>query len=248
MNNNVRTVIAAVLSMIILILWQQYFSKSTPTNNSESHINKEKAIDEFKFDNTENLENKILDKSILDKPQGEKVEFSNNMISGSINLVGARIDDLILLEYKQTEKENSKNVVLLSPAGTKEVYYTEFGWLSSDRNVELPNNKSIWSADKKNISPNEKVTLSWKNNSDAQFFITITLDENYMFTVEQKVIGVHNDILKPYAAISRGIYGNGKSEMLIHEGGIGVFDNKPRFYSFCLTSIYTERPVLKSKI
>ena len=73
MNNNVRTVIAAVLSMIILILWQQYFSKSTPTNNSESHINKEKAIDEFKFDNTENLENKILDKSILDKPQGEKV-------------------------------------------------------------------------------------------------------------------------------------------------------------------------------
>ena len=48
MNNNVRTVIAAVLSMIILILWQQYFSKSTPTNNSESHINKEKAIDAIK--------------------------------------------------------------------------------------------------------------------------------------------------------------------------------------------------------
>jgi YidC/Oxa1 family membrane protein insertase len=122
--------------------------------------------------------------------------------------------------------------VLLSPAGTKEVYYTEFGWLSSDRNVELPNNKSIWSADKKNISPNEKVTLSWKNNSDAQFFITITLDENYMCTVEQKVIGVHNDILKPYAAISRGIYGNGKSEMLIHEGGIGVFDNKLKEVTF----------------
>ncbi|WHA04305.1 membrane protein insertase YidC [Candidatus Bandiella numerosa] len=227
MNNNVRTVIAAVLSMIILILWQHYFSKSTPTNNSESQINKEKAIDEFKFDNTENLENKILD-----KPQGGKVEFSNNMISGSINLVGARIDDLILLEYKQTEKENSKNVVLLSPAGTKEVYYTEFGWLSSDRNIELPNNKSIWNADKKNLNPNEKVTLSWKNNSDVQFFISITLDENYMFTIEQKVIGVNNDFLKPYAAISRGIYGNGKSEMLIHEGGIGVFDNKLKEVTF----------------
>ena len=227
MNNNVRTVIAAVLSMIILILWQHYFSKSTPTNNSESQINKEKAIDEFKFDNTENLENKILD-----KPQGGKVEFSNNMISGSINLVGARIDDLILLEYKQTEKENSKNVVLLSPAGTKEVYYTEFGWLSSDRNIELPNNKSIWNADKKNLNPNEKVTLSWKNNSDVQFFISITLDEKYMFTIEQKVIGVNNDFLKPYAAISRGIYGNGKSEMLIHEGGIGVFDNKLKEVTF----------------
>jgi YidC/Oxa1 family membrane protein insertase len=227
MNNNVRTVIAAVLSMIILILWQHYFSKPTPINNSESQINKEKAIDEFKFDNTENLENKILD-----KPQGGKVEFSNNMISGSINLVGARIDDLILLEYKQTEKENSKNVVLLSPAGTKEVYYTEFGWLSSDRTVELPNNKSIWNADKKNLNPNEKVTLSWKNNSDVQFFISITLDENYMFTIEQKVIGVNNDFLKPYAAISRGIYGNGKSEMLIHEGGIGVFDNKLKEVTF----------------
>jgi YidC/Oxa1 family membrane protein insertase len=227
MNNNVRTVIAAVLSMIILILWQHYFSKSIPTNNSESQINKEKAIDEFKFDNTENLENKILD-----KPQGGKVEFSNNMISGSINLVGARIDDLILLEYKQTEKENSKNVVLLSPAGTKEVYYTEFGWLSSDRNIELPNNKSIWNADKKNLNPNQKVTLSWKNNSDVQFFISITLDENYMFTIEQKVIGVNNDFLKPYAAISRGIYGNGKSEMLIHEGGIGVFDNKLKEVTF----------------
>jgi YidC/Oxa1 family membrane protein insertase len=232
MNNNVRTVIAAVLSMIILILWQYYFSKPIPRNNSESQINKEKAIDEFKFDNTENLESKILDKPILDKPQGGKVEFSNNMISGSINLVGARIDDLILLEYKQTEEENSKNVALLSPAGTKEVYYTEFGWLSSDKNVELPNNKSIWNADKKNLSPNEKVTLSWKNNSGAQFFITITLDENYMFTVEQKVIGVSNDALKPYAAISRGIYGHGKSEMLIHEGGIGVFDNKLKEVTF----------------
>ncbi len=234
MSNNLRTILAAVLSMIILILWQNYFSKpESPSNYKEnSAINKERAIDEFKFDDIENLGNEILDAPITDKPKGGKVKFNNNMISGSINLLGARIDDLILLEYKQTVKKNSKDVVLLSPAGTKEVYYTEFGWLSNDRNIELPNNKSIWHADKKTLNPHDKVTLSWKNKAGAQFFIIIHLDENYMFTVEQKVIGVQNSIIKPYAAISRGIYGNGKSEMLIHEGGIGVFDNKLKEVTF----------------
>eukprot|EP00919_Chromeraceae_sp_WS-2016_P027119 GHVR01064484.1.p1 GENE.GHVR01064484.1~~GHVR01064484.1.p1 ORF type:complete len:148 (+),score=20.68 GHVR01064484.1:37-480(+) len=147
MSNNLRTILAAVLSMVILILWQNYFSKPESSSNN-SAINKEKTIDEFKFGDIENLENKVLDRPIIDKPKGGKVKFNNNMISGSINLLGARIDDLILLEYKQTVKKSSKDVVLLSPAGTKEVYYTEFGWLSNDRSIELPNNKSIWHADK----------------------------------------------------------------------------------------------------
>ncbi|MFK7761247.1 MAG: membrane protein insertase YidC [Candidatus Midichloriaceae bacterium] len=234
MSNNLRTILAAVLSMVILILWQNYFSKPESSSNTKDNsvINKERTIDEFKFDDIGDFENKALDRPIIDKPKGGKVKFNNNMISGSINLLGARIDDLILLEYKQTVKKGSKDVVLLSPAGTKEVYYTEFGWLSNDRNIELPNNKSIWHADKETLNPHDKVTLSWKNRGGAQFFIVISLDENYMFTVEQKVIGIQNSVIKSYAAISRGIYGNGKSEMLIHEGGIGVFDNKLKEVTF----------------
>lgn len=228
MNNNLRTVLAAFLSMVILILWQNYFSKpeSSSINKVHSTVDKSRTIEEFKFDNAENLENKILDEPILNKLKGGKIKFNNNMISGSINLLGARIDDLILLKYKQTVKDNSKDVVLLSPAGTKEVYYTEFGWISNDKNVQLPNNKSVWRADKATLIPHEKVTLSWENDAEVQFLITISIDENYMFTIEQKVKGIQNSVIKPYAAISRGIYGKGKSEMLIHEGGIGVFDNK----------------------
>ena len=220
MTNNIRTIIAATLSMIILILWQnylpQYNKKVVSNSNNQPYDSKLKFRNDSPY-----IKNK--DKNLSHATQ---IQFRNNFISGSINLVGAKIDNLILLKYKQTALPDSKNITLLSPVGNKDVYYAEFGWLTNNKNIELPNNKSVWRSDKKVLNPNEKVTLFWKNNSGIKFFIQISIDENYMFTIEKKVVGLEPSDIKSYAAMSRNINNDIKSQMLIHEGCIGVFNNK----------------------
>ena len=233
MSNNLRTILAAVLSMLILIIWQNYFIEReispsvSEVNNLQSTI-KEKESYNVHLDN-EQQHNKEDQVKI---EEGQRVAFKNNIISGSINLIGAKIDDLTLLQYKGTVEKNSGDVVLLSPVNTKEVYYAEFGWLTNNKELELPNNKTIWSADNKMLTPDNKINLTWSNTSGVKFVITITLDNDYMFTIEQKVLGIEDANLKPYAALSRGDYGNGKSQMIIHEGGIGVFENKLQEITF----------------
>ncbi len=223
MNNNTRTIIAAVLSITILILWQIFFQKPETIDKHNKNLEINSDLKDMNLINNNFVHNKI---SISNKSKAGKIKFKNYMISGSINLVGAKIDNLILLDYKQTVQKNSKDVVLLSPTGTKNVYYAEFGWISNNKDIELPTNKSIWTSNKKHLNPNERITLSWKNNQGAEFLITILLDENYMFTIEQKILGLDNIKIKPYAAISRTINPDNQSQMLIHEGAIGVFDNK----------------------
>ncbi|RST64696.1 membrane protein insertase YidC [Candidatus Aquarickettsia rohweri] len=223
MNNNTRTIIAAVLSITILILWQIFFQKPETIDKHNKNLEINSDLKDMNLINNDFVHNKI---SISNKSKAGKIKFKNDMISGSINLVGAKIDNLILLDYKQTVQKNSKDVVLLSPTGTKNVYYAEFGWISNNKDIELPTNKSIWTSNKKHLNPNERITLSWKNNQGAEFLITILLDENYMFTIEQKILGLDNIKIKPYAAISRTINPDNQSQMLIHEGAIGVFDNK----------------------
>ena len=234
MSNNIRTILAAVLSMLILIIWQHYFiKKETPHSTDKSQVipsPKDNESYDVHLDDEQQHNKDIQVKVKMDA--GSRIPFKNNAISGSVNLVGAKIDDLILLKYKETVEKNSCDVVLLSPADTKEVYYAEFGWVTNDKKIEIPNNKTIWNAESKMLTPNNKINLTWSNAKGIKFIIMISLDDNYMFTVEQKVLGIENVKLKPYAALSRGNYGNGKSQMIIHEGGIGVFEDKLREITF----------------
>jgi YidC/Oxa1 family membrane protein insertase len=227
MSNNLRTILAAVLSMLVLVVWQLYFHKQAPqvTQQTSGQAHGDIMSSQTKTIDREDVIND-------GEENGGRIAFRNNMISGSINLVGAKIDDLTLLQYKKTVEQDSKDVVLLSPINTKEVYYAEFGWLANTKSVKLPNNKTTWVADKSELTPSNQVNLMWKNDDGLKFTITIALDENYMFTVEQAVSGEGSADLKPYAAISRSNYGNGESQMLIHEGGIGVFENKLQELTF----------------
>ena len=228
MSNNSRTLLAVALSLLTLVLWQNYFFES----ESLAYHKDKTSIDQVDSE-VENTSLDVLNTKItINNFNAGRVIFNNSMISGSINLLGARIDNLVLHEYRQEVQKDSHKIALLSPSGTKEVYYTEFGWLSSNKDIELPSHQSVWTTDKKTLNPNDKITLSWKNHNNIEFIIMISLDNYCMFTIDQKVIGLSAGIVKPYAAISRGVQSNSKSEMLIHEGGIGVFDNKLKEIKF----------------
>lgn len=153
-----------------------------------------------------------------------RVTINAPLLSGSISLRGARFDDLTLLDYRETIEEDSPNIILLHPSGTENPYYAEFGWIGKDGNA--PTNATVWAADRTELSPGNPVTLSWTNDAGMIFEQVISLDNDYLFEVTQRVRNESGGdaALSPYGLISR----TGTPDILgfyiLHEGLIGVFD------------------------
>ncbi len=116
---------------------------------------------------------------------GPRVRIVTPSVSGSINLVGARIDDLVLLRHRETARKDSPPVRLLSPAGTRASYFSSFGW--SGQGVALPGDATVWQADGTTLTPEKPVTLRWDNAQGQVFAIRIAIDKDYLFSVDQSV-------------------------------------------------------------
>ncbi|MGH7043885.1 MAG: membrane protein insertase YidC [Acetobacteraceae bacterium] len=109
-------------------------------------------------------------------------------VGGSINLRGARIDDLVLTQYRVTEAPNAPDVRLLAPETTKQPYYVQYGWSAAPgEHVALPGTDTVWTASAPSLSPSHPVTLSWDNGAGLVFRILLTIDNRYMFGVTQSV-------------------------------------------------------------
>ena len=164
-------------------------------------------------------------KEIIEKTSNERVRIESKSLHGSINLRGARFDDLTLAQYfKNPDKK--EEVILFSPAESKERYFADFGFASSNSNLELPKSDSLWQADDLKLTPKNPITLSWKNSQNIEFRIKISLDENYLFTIQQKVINrsLEAIVLAPFGRINRALNNQQKATYILHEGAIGAFN------------------------
>jgi YidC/Oxa1 family membrane protein insertase len=178
--------------------------------------------------------------------ESPRVAIDSPRLKGSINLKGARVDDLILKEYRETIQATSPNIVLLSPANTEQGYFTEFGWLGEGGNLALPGSETVWQADGATLSPGKPVTLTWANGQGLTFVRKFELDADYLFTVTDNVTnaGASAVDLVPYGRIKR--YGTPKdaSEFyVLHEGPIGVFDGTLREESYGDTRDQAEKEI-----
>jgi len=147
-------------------------------------------------------------------------------LRGSIALTGARIDDLVLTDYRETVDPGSPNIVLLSPVGTKAAYYVETGWVAAkDLPVALPGPDTVWQVESDALSPASPALLRWDNGQGLVFERRIALDGDFMFTLTDRVINNRDEsvTLYPYGLINR----TGHPELLgyyiLHEGPLGVF-------------------------
>jgi YidC/Oxa1 family membrane protein insertase len=154
---------------------------------------------------------------------GRRINIKSTTLQGSINLKGARLDDLVMVKHRETIKKDSSAVVLLSPSGTQHPYFLEAGWLG--QNMRLPDSNSIWTADKAELTPTKPVTLSWNNGAGLIFTQKIALDEQYLFTVTQSVINrsAAPVTLAAYGLISRTKPAKLEGGYTVHEGAIGAF-------------------------
>ena len=163
-----------------------------------------------------------------------RVTFDNSKIKGSINLEGGIIDDLVLEEYRETLDPTSDFITYLNPLGSQDAYYLDTGWVSPDSTIELPNNKSVWKADKSSIAINDPVKLTWQNSQNIIFEKIITLDEHYLFSVDQRVInnsGKSFD-LYPFGLSKRQGLPEMQNFFILHEGPLSVTDGVLEEYDY----------------
>ncbi len=156
-----------------------------------------------------------------------RVLIDTARLRGSINLQGARIDDLALVQYRETVNPRSPAIVLLSPSGTADPFYAEFGWVAAPgSNVKLPGSDTVWrQANSSALGAGRPVTLVWDNGEGLEFRRTIEVDDKYLFTVRDSVrnTGAAPVTLFPFALVSRHHRPKTEGFYILHEGLIGVF-------------------------
>ncbi len=219
MNEQKNLLLAIVASLIILLIFQYLFP--TERKMIEENVEAENEIKKIP-------QEKILDREEIVK-NNKRIYFSeSSRIKGSISLIGARFDDVILKDYKDTIKPESRQVTLLSPNNTLNPYFVELGWMSQE-NINLPNKNSEWQLiEGKELGPENHITIKWVSPEGIEFFRKIEVDKDYLITVEQKVTNVSNkDIsLTQYGRINRTGTPKTSGFYILHEGPIAVLNER----------------------
>jgi YidC/Oxa1 family membrane protein insertase len=160
---------------------------------------------------------------------GKRIPIRGAKVTGSLSLTGARIDDLSMNEYYATI-ENKGHVDLLSPSGTKGAYYVESGWTSGDSLV--PDSKTVWTlapGSKAALETGGAVTLQWDNGQGLLFTRRIELDDNYLFTVTQKIANktaAEKKVNAWYLISRHNLPDDFKGFFILHEGPLAYLDGK----------------------
>ncbi|MCE1236429.1 MAG: membrane protein insertase YidC [Hyphomicrobiales bacterium] len=159
--------------------------------------------------------------------QHPRVKISTPTLDGSIDLVGARLDDVSFRKYRETIDPKSPEIVLLAPAGAENAYFADFGFLAdAGAPVKVPGPDTRWTQKGDGaLTPTHPVVLEWDNGEGVVFERTVAVDDHYMFTVTDKVknVSAKATTLYPYSALSRFGTPTTSGYYILHEGAIGVF-------------------------
>ncbi len=230
-----RIMIAVLLAAVVLTVWQAFYSiphkqqlaahyAEQAKITAQKQTEYAKSIPTNATDNAENPNLSRTERLALSK----RLKIQSNKLHGSIALKGAKFDDLTLANYRETLDKTSPEVILFSPSGNDQSYLTQIGWVATDGKTRVPDAQSLWQADKPVLGINTPVTLNWNNGEGITYFLTITLDENYMFSISQRVQNRSaNEItVAPFAYINRAHVEHAKGgNAILHDGPMGVVEN-----------------------
>ena len=224
-----KNVIAAIaLSSAVIVLYSLFFvpEQSTTQQNLTEKNKIEQNTDTPALDQKETLIQISRDEALN---ENERVQFENQSIVGSISLKGAAIDDLTFKNYK-IELESDEKITLLGPRNIEDGYFVESGFVTSDKNIDIPNSNSIWSINGNNkLTDQSPIKLSWTNKQGITFEKQITLDDKFLFTIKQKVINSTDKKYDfySYGQIIRNKIPEGLSNFyILHEGPIATLDDE----------------------
>jgi YidC/Oxa1 family membrane protein insertase len=251
MNDNRNTILAIILSGLVLIAWQYFYNmpqmeRQRATQQAQSELAKSPQQQQQQAGNapTPAAPQTSSNGPAPTPPQAAgpivpreaaiaatpRIKIETPRLTGSISLKGGRIDDLSLVQYRETVDPNSPPIVLFSPSNTASPYYTELGWVpASGSTVRLPDTNTAWQQEGSNsLTPDSPVVLKYDNGDGLTFRRTIAIDDRYLFTIRDEVSNISNApvSLYPYALISRGGTPPVSGYSILHEGFIGYLGDK----------------------
>ncbi len=223
-----KNVIAAIsLSAAVIILYSLFFAPS-PQDLKQVQEEKNQVLETTEAPSLE-VEEKVLEISRSEaKSKNQRVEFENISMKGSISLTGSTIDDLTFKKYTETLDGNDQ-IILLNPRNLNNGYYIETGWATNNENIDVPNSKTIWEVVGNNkLSPNNPINLKWENDQGIIFNKKISIDDEYLFTVDQSIKNTTEKKYNfyPYGQIIRNTAPEVTNFYILHEGLLGVFDDQ----------------------
>ena len=240
MNEQRNLLLAIVVSVAILFGFQLAFSPQTMPPDGESESAQTGIANTPTRDFVQTPPNDREDLSVPVDPSAERTVVLEEAarvpinphdegatISGCSALKGGRIDDVVLNRYQEEIEPDSPRIVMFSPPETTHPYYADFGWVVDQGiAIELPDGETVWTVDRDKLIPSQPVKLSWQNGEGLRFEREIAVDENYMFTITDRVIndGTRELVLYPYGLISRTDEPETIGFFILHEGPLGVFN------------------------
>lgn len=244
--NNRNFLVALLLSVLVFLVWHFVFvvpkqEAQKLRQQQQEALLKEKSVTPSNAapavkDGAAPLAPQMNETPVAPKTRvsalatSKRVPILTPALKGSINLTGGRIDDVLLLEHRETVDKKSPPVELFSPSGSPHPYFAEFGWSSNAiEGVTLPGPKTEWSVKSgTTLAPGQPVTLSYDAGKGVVFERNISIDDKYMFTVTQTVTnnGSAALTLSPYGYLWRQNRPYSQSLFISHEGAVGVFDEE----------------------
>jgi YidC/Oxa1 family membrane protein insertase len=223
-DDNKNFVLFAVIAALILFGWPLIQSRLFPAANppvTKIVDGKSKPLPQPNADPTADSPAAVRDRRLVlaDSP---RVRIDTPRLQGSINLKGARIDDLVLVNYKETVAKDSPPIRLLSPAGAADAYFAAFGW--RDDGLSPPTADTVWTASAPALTIAQAVTLTAANARGQRFAITISVDKDYLFTVRQTVAngGGAPVPVAAYGLVNRSGVSKDPDSWTIHTGPMSV--------------------------
>ena len=222
-----KNIVAAIsLSAAVIVLYSLFFAPPPITKENMAEGNKvEQNSDTPSLDQKENVA-EISREDALN--QSERINFENESIVGSISLKGGVIDDLTFKQYN-VSLDSQEKVTLLSPRNSKDGYLIESGFITSDKNVEIPNSSSIWKVSGNNkLTDQSPIKISWTNDQGITFEKEITLDDKYLFSIKQSVINPTDKKYDfyTYGQIIRNEMPDISNFYILHEGLVATLDDE----------------------
>jgi YidC/Oxa1 family membrane protein insertase len=243
MTDNRNTIIAIILSGLVLIAWQYFYNvpemeKHRAQTQTQAQLAKPTQPSPTASPSNQpppsgsppaaapaaasNAPVESREQAIAASP---RVKIETPSVEGSISLKGARIDDISLIKFHETVDPKSAPIVLYSPSGTAAPYYAEFGWVAAaGSSVRLPDQNTQWQqASTGALTPTNPLVLTYDNGEGLTFRRTISVDDRYLFTIKDDVsnVGKAPVTLYPYALISRHGTPQVSGYYILHEGLIG---------------------------
>jgi YidC/Oxa1 family membrane protein insertase len=231
LNDNRNMILAIVLSAMVLIGWSyvsDYWFPTAAPQSQKVENGKVKPLPSPQAGPVDDSPTAIRSRNVV-LAESPRLRIATPSLQGSINLKGARFDDLVLVRHRETIDRKSPPVRLLSPAGTRDSYFAGFGWVG--QGIAAPDANSVWTASAPVLTPGKPVTLSWSNPAGQTFQLVVSVDDGYLFTVRQRVEnrGAGAVAVRSYGLASRAAKAADASMWTMHIGPMGFFNGDANY-------------------